>query len=507
MQLGFNFDVDPKDIIAEKMELLTDFVKAIKDKRIPDHIPDFHSMDRLVMESDMSDQTAQDLDKAMRNAKQIARENGMWALVDKQWTKRLAEELEGKKVLEVMAGAGWLAKALSEHGVDITATDNYESHMNEGSHDQVTDVENMDALAALEANSDADVVIMSWPPLDNDIAQKVGEATQGKTLVYIGEGNGGCTATDEFHENMGIDNIIPIPNFVGVHDSVHIGSYSSPDLSQTVSTEEKVKSKPMEAVSDENQVVNIESDEGSDIDIEHFTVISETRGDFTVEAKTGDVVEVDAAGEGGYTVKAFDVEEYYEHYSEYPQGVVDINDIGFHDMVDGYIEPSGKYRESIASVMEKAVSTTVPSDIKDLTIPDVVDMMPELERTQINEMIKTAASLGMRKDSAYMDMIWDELSPETQMMLGGSSPQDSASDAPLSVDDVIEMAKDAYELDGNPDQAAELLKNIKDMGQRLNAINEIGKDMGDEGQSDSFEYQMEERGVFDKGPQESVGIK
>ena len=37
---------------------------------------------------------------------------GMWAIVDKTWTARLAAWIAGRRVLEVMAGAGWLAKAL-----------------------------------------------------------------------------------------------------------------------------------------------------------------------------------------------------------------------------------------------------------------------------------------------------------------------------------------------------------------------------------------------------------
>ena len=57
--------------------------------------------------------------------RKIATERNMWTLVSRDWVKVLAERIKGKKVLEVMAGAGWLAKALSDEGIEIFATDDY----------------------------------------------------------------------------------------------------------------------------------------------------------------------------------------------------------------------------------------------------------------------------------------------------------------------------------------------------------------------------------------------
>ena len=48
---------------------------------------------------------------------------GMWALVYRSFARKLAVWIGNRRVLEVMAGRGWLAKALSEEGVSIIATD------------------------------------------------------------------------------------------------------------------------------------------------------------------------------------------------------------------------------------------------------------------------------------------------------------------------------------------------------------------------------------------------
>ncbi len=50
-------------------------------------------------------------------------ERRMFALVDQTWTKKLSERLSGNTCLEVCAGSGWLSKALSQHKVNIVATD------------------------------------------------------------------------------------------------------------------------------------------------------------------------------------------------------------------------------------------------------------------------------------------------------------------------------------------------------------------------------------------------
>ena len=154
-------------------------------------------------------------DRTRRNLFREVRNAGMYALVDMSWTRKLAGLLQGKWAIEVMAGRGWLAKALAAHGVDVIATDDGSWSMP----DPVTHVEKMDALTAIEEYKYRDVLIMSWPPME-DIAAEIVERWTGD-IVYIGEGLGGCTGTDAMfsllEQRMTVATL-DIPQWWGIHD-------------------------------------------------------------------------------------------------------------------------------------------------------------------------------------------------------------------------------------------------------------------------------------------------
>ena len=136
-----------------------------------------------------------------------------FALITKTWVKPLAEYIGDKKCLEIMAGKGVLAKALSDYGVEIIATDNYtwkwhrKRDKKEGqivkSEELWCDVLNIDCLEAINKyGSGISYIICSWPPYESTdlhksllLMRKVNSACK---LIYIGEGKGGCTAEDGF---------------------------------------------------------------------------------------------------------------------------------------------------------------------------------------------------------------------------------------------------------------------------------------------------------------------
>ena len=126
---------------------------------------------------------------------------GMWVPVDLTWTKELAKNLKGMTVLEVCAGKqGWLAKALSYHGITVIAT-------NDKLENPVTEMIEMDAVDAVKKYRQADVLLMSWPPYREDIAAQAYEEFQGTKVVYIGGDYEGCTANKRFFKLISsIDN-------------------------------------------------------------------------------------------------------------------------------------------------------------------------------------------------------------------------------------------------------------------------------------------------------------
>ena len=146
--------------------------------------------------------------------------HGMFAIVDQAWTRDLAKRLTGKRVLEVMAGRGWLAKAMREHGIDWTATDDHSWW-----EDTVTEVEKLDAAqAVLRYRDEMDVLAFSWPPLNDPVIERVvSEWPRSKPIVYIGEGQYGCTGTPKLHEMLEADRsvFIDMPRYPRLADGVH----------------------------------------------------------------------------------------------------------------------------------------------------------------------------------------------------------------------------------------------------------------------------------------------
>lgn len=131
-----------------------------------------------------------------------------FALVAYDWIKILAEFIGKSKCLEVMAGTGLISKALQNCGVDIICTDNL-SWENKVIYNEwkkhFTDIESLDAIEAVKKyGKDISYIIMSWPYMDDTcyrVYQAMKEINPDCMIIYIGEGDGGCTACDEFFEN------------------------------------------------------------------------------------------------------------------------------------------------------------------------------------------------------------------------------------------------------------------------------------------------------------------
>ena len=157
---------------------------------------------------------------------------GMWAIVYDEWIKELALWIGNRTCLEIMAGAGWMAKALAAHGVDIIATDDYSwERKHSGNHNILRkyqySVEELEASEATKKYQDRDILICSWPYMDNEFANAC-KNWQGKPIVYVGEGESGCTANDEFFQGFEEDESAPniqLMCWPGIHDYIQIGTW------------------------------------------------------------------------------------------------------------------------------------------------------------------------------------------------------------------------------------------------------------------------------------------
>ena len=133
-------------------------------------------------------------------------EHAMFPILTEETLQLLLPIMQGNKVLEAGAGRGFLAKILSQHKIKIVATDNRSRKyvIGENVHSlhliaENISIHNVDALKLV--HKDFDVIIMSWPDMENETDAEIVKAMKpGQVLIYQGESYGGCTGSDELHE-------------------------------------------------------------------------------------------------------------------------------------------------------------------------------------------------------------------------------------------------------------------------------------------------------------------
>lgn len=162
---------------------------------------------------------------------------GMFSLVSYNWIRPLSEWIGSRKCLEVMSGRGFLTKALRELNVDIVATDDYSWGFNDYNN-PVTEVEDIDAVESIKKYiRDVDILIISWPPMDQvayEVVKKARELNPDIIVIYIGEDEGGCTASESFFEIFDTNysdekfNEVSLvyPTWRGFHDTIMLGSFN-----------------------------------------------------------------------------------------------------------------------------------------------------------------------------------------------------------------------------------------------------------------------------------------
>jgi len=149
-------------------------------------------------------------------------------------TAELLDEIQAHgRVLEVGAGTGFLASLCP----NIRATDNKSTRARWFGDDvyEHAPIENLRAGLAFEKYVDSsDAILLSWPPLihsRNMCAMSKVLATLAfrnldKTVLYIGEAAGGCTAGSKFHrildEDFTLEKSLRLSLWEGIHDRLFI---------------------------------------------------------------------------------------------------------------------------------------------------------------------------------------------------------------------------------------------------------------------------------------------
>lgn len=138
----------------------------------------------------------------------LERAPGVYWRPNEAFVAELALALQGRRVLEIFAGNGYLASCLAERGVDIVAT-SVLSGMDAHDRGVYHPVEDMDAVSAvLELAEDRDALLMCWPTVTDAALQACELWGDRGPIAYIGEitnyelGHLGGCATDSFFERF-----------------------------------------------------------------------------------------------------------------------------------------------------------------------------------------------------------------------------------------------------------------------------------------------------------------
>lgn len=126
----------------------------------------------------------------IKDGKEIPGKNQLFQFWNKQYLDLLAlqlQELKPKLILDICAGDGMLAKALSDRGLPIKATDDYSWTFGQ----RFFDVEKLDYKEAIRKYR-PDVIIGCWMPLGTDWTPFFRRFKSTKHYLIIGEVNACC---------------------------------------------------------------------------------------------------------------------------------------------------------------------------------------------------------------------------------------------------------------------------------------------------------------------------
>src|SRR5947209_5294851 len=115
----------------------------------------------------------------------------------------------GPRAIEIGAGTGYWAWQLSQHGIDILAydvappdkipNDFFAPRMEKPSTTLIKTWHTVQQGGPEVLAEHADrTLFLCWPPYASDFAYQCLSVYQGQRLVFIGEGDGGCTGDDDF---------------------------------------------------------------------------------------------------------------------------------------------------------------------------------------------------------------------------------------------------------------------------------------------------------------------
>lgn len=156
-----------------------------------------------------------------------------WTITDPATLAFVAEHA-GPAVVDIGAGTGYWAYQLVQLGVDVVAYD-LAPPASSGNKWHSTGEQwfpvKVGGPKAARRHPDR-TLLLSWPPYDEPMGADTLRAYRGSRVVYIGEGEGGCTGDDKFHDLL-TDGWTQVAEhepvqWSGLHDRVFVYDRNTP---------------------------------------------------------------------------------------------------------------------------------------------------------------------------------------------------------------------------------------------------------------------------------------
>lgn len=163
---------------------------------------------KLYMEKKFPDDASSEFTNSFISTsfRRVAIKSVGFTLLTNKFLNNLSKYIGERKCLEVMAGKGSLAKGLVDRGISVIPTDNFSWKEKLNLDDLWIDIENIDCLEAIKKyGKDVDFIIASWIPMDNtgyEMLKLMNEVNPNCKMIVIGEDKDGCTANDNFFDNL-----------------------------------------------------------------------------------------------------------------------------------------------------------------------------------------------------------------------------------------------------------------------------------------------------------------
>ena len=106
-------------------------------------------------------------------------------------------------VVEIGAGSGYWASLIAQKGGDVVAYDQHDPESNPDYPFEQGWFEVQRGGPEKAAEHSDRALFLCWPPYDAPFAADCVKAYQGDTIIFVGEGSGGCTADNDFFRAVG----------------------------------------------------------------------------------------------------------------------------------------------------------------------------------------------------------------------------------------------------------------------------------------------------------------